>query len=202
MNEENIQNQKTEEILEALEDAAEQKPEKAEEQKKEQKIEEVDYKDKYLRLLAESENARKRMQKEKSEAISFATDNVICEFLTAIDNFENALKFAQNASEEVKNWALGFSMIQSQLRDILFNHGVVAFHSEGNIFDPDFHEAMEMVETTNYPDGTIIEEYAKGYKSSKRTIRPAKVKVAKAPAIKEEAASEKDLKQNNEVIHE
>lgn len=175
------------------------------EKPKEQKIkeDEPDFKDKYLRLLAEVDNTRKRMQKEKHEMLSFSMENTICEFLPAIDNFENALKFAQNSSDEVKNWAMGFSMIQSQFRDVLHNHGIVAFHSEGNLFDPNFHEAMEMVETTNYPDGTILEEYAKGYKSAKRTIRPAKVKVAKTPPPIEENVPKEDLNQTkNEVNHE
>ncbi len=175
-----------------------QNEEKLEPQKEAEK--EPDFKDKYLRLLADMDNTRKRLQKEKHETISFAIEDTISEFLPAIDNFENALKFAQNASDEVKNWAMGFNMIQSQFRDILYSHGVVAFHSEGNLFDPDSHEAMEMVETTSHPDGTILEEYAKGYKSAKRTIRPAKVKVAKKPL---EKAPEKDLNETkNEVIHD
>jgi molecular chaperone GrpE len=129
---------------------------------------------------------RKRMQKEKQEMIGFAIENTICEFLPLLDNFENALKFAQAGSEELKGWASGFQMILSQFRDIVHNHGIVAFHSEGNLFDPDCHEAMEIVETKEYPDNTIIEEYAKGYKSSNRIIRPAKVKVAKSsPSVNE-----------------
>lgn len=141
----------------------------------------LDYKDKYLRMLAEVENSRKRIQKEKHETIRFAIENTVEEFLPAMDNFENALKFADASSEEVKNWATGFKMILSQFRDVLHNHGIVAFHSEGNMFDPHFHEAMEIVETNDHPDGTILEEYAKGYKSENRTIRPARVKVAKTP---------------------
>jgi len=138
-----------------------------------------DTQNKYLRLLAELENSRKRMQKEKSEALSFAIENTIAEFLPLIDNFENALNFAKESTEEVKNWATGFQMILSQLKDVLHNHGIVAFHSVGNNFDPHFHEAVEIVETNDYPNGSIIEEFAKGYKSTNRTIRPARVKVTK-----------------------
>ena len=152
----------------------------------------LDYKDKYLRMLAETENTRKRIQKEKHETIRFAIENTICEFLPALDNFENALKFSNASSEEVKNWATGFQMILGQFRDVMHNHGIVAFHSEGNIFDPHFHEAMEIVETDREPDGTILEEYAKGYKSQKRTIRPARVKVAK------KAEPNNEINENNE----
>jgi molecular chaperone GrpE len=149
---------------------------------------------KYLRLLAELENTRKRMQKEKSEALVFAIENTIAEFLPIIDNFENALNFANESSAEVKNWAIGFQMILSQLKDILHNHGIVAFHSVGNIFDPYYHEAMEIVETNDHPDGSIIEEFAKGYKSINRIIRPAKVKVVKKiteKSFEEEKTDEK-----------
>lgn len=138
-----------------------------------------DFKDKYFRMLAELENARKRMQKEKQESLQFAIDNIVREFLPVIDNFENALKFAGSASEELKNWASGFTMILSQFKAVLHNHGIVAFHSIGNTFDPHYHEAVEIVESNEVEEGIILEEFAKGYKSGSKTIRPAQVKVAK-----------------------
>lgn len=149
-----------------------------------------DFQEKYFRLLAEMENTRKRMQKEKQETIRFAIENAIGEFLPALDNFEKALKFADQNSEEVKNWAAGFQMILSQIKDVLHNHGIVAYHSEGNIFDPNFHEAIEVSETNESPDGTILEEYTKGYKSANRTIRPAKVRVAREIQKKSESEQE------------
>lgn len=146
---------------------------------------EENWKDKYVRALAEQENMRKRIQKEKHEMVSFGIENAISEFLPAIDNFENALRFADNGSSEVKNWAKGFEMILSQYKEVLHNHGIVSFHSEGNSFDPEYHEAVEIVETIEHPDGTIMHEFTKGYKSQTRTIRPARVKVAKHPQLKE-----------------
>jgi len=154
---------------------------------------EENWKDKYLRALAEQENMRKRIQKEKQEMLSFGIENAIAEFLPAIDNFENALRFAESAAGEVKNWAIGFEMILSQFKEVLYNHGIVSFHSEGNTFDPLYHEAVEIVETTEHPDGTIMHEFTKGYKSAHRTIRPARVKVAKHPqthAVEEPTAEE------------
>jgi molecular chaperone GrpE len=145
---------------------------------------------KYLRTLAELENSRKRMQKEKSESIFFAIENTIAEFLPLIDNFENALNFAKNSSEEVKNWSMGFQMILSQFKDILHNHGIVAYHSEGNVYDPLYHEALEIIETNDQPDGSIIEEFAKGYKSVNRVIRPAKVKITRKITEKSEEIPE------------
>jgi molecular chaperone GrpE len=149
------------------------------------KIEEiVDWKDKYFRTLAEMENMRKRMQKERQEIARFGIENAIGEFIPAIDNFENALRFVESAGPEVKNWAIGFEMILSQFKEILHNHGIVSFHSEGNTFNADLHEAVEIVETDDFPDGTILHEFTKGYKSSTRTVRPARVKVAKRQTTK------------------
>ncbi len=156
--------------------------------------EEDNWKDKYLRALAEQENMRKRIQKEKTEMVAFGIENAISEFLGAIDNFENALRFAENGSKEVKNWAVGFEMILSQFKEVLLNHGIVSFHSEGNTFNPDCHEAVEIVETIEHPDGMIMHEFSKGYKSSTRTIRPARVKVAKHPQpVAQETTEEEEL---------
>lgn len=140
-----------------------------------------EYKDKYLRVLAESENARKRLQKEKQELIQYALQNVIVDFLNPIDHMENALKFTQQMSDEVKHWAVGFQMILTQFKDVLTNNGVAPFVSEGKPFDPHFHEAIESVETADSPPGIVIEESLRGYKMGDRVIRPARVKVAKAP---------------------
>lgn len=140
--------------------------------------------DKYLRVLADSENARKRMQKEHQEWAKYSIENVLVEFFHPIDSFEKALQFAETMSEEVKNWAVGFEMILNQFKQIFSNHGVEEYHSVGKPFDPHFHEAVEMVETTEYEPGIIVEEYVRGYKVGERAIRVARVKVAKIPEQK------------------
>ncbi len=141
-----------------------------------------DWKNKYLHALAEMENMRKRMQKEKHEMTRFSLESAVAQFIPALDNFENALRFAKDAAPEVKNWAIGFEMILSQFKEVLHSNGITAFHSEGNLFDPEQHEAVEIVETLDAPDGMIIQEFTKGYKSMNRTIRAARVKVAKHPS--------------------
>ncbi len=147
-----------------------------------EKIPEVeDFKDKYFRLLAEMENSRKRIQKEKHEMTRFAIENVISEVLLPIDTFESALSFTDQMSEDTRNWAKGFEMILSQFKEILSNHNITAFHSEGETFDPHKHEAVEVEETTEHPEGAILQEFLKGYKSGDRILRAARVKVAKAP---------------------
>jgi len=146
---------------------------------KKQKAEEVDYKDKYLRLLAELENTRKRLQKEKKEMMRFSVENVISEFLQPIDNLEKAVQCTQGLSSETLNWVRGFQMIVAQLKDVISQNGVEEFTSLGAAFDPHIHEAVEVEELEDCIDGTILEEYVKGYKSNLRTVRPARVKVAK-----------------------
>ncbi len=146
--------------------------------------------DKYLRALAESENVRKRLAKEKQEALSFGIENIVCDFLPAIDSFENALKFADAASGEIKNWAMGFQMIGSQFKQILQNYGIEPFPSEGQMFNPNLHDAVEMIETTDVPEGTIVKEFTKGYRSAARTIRPARVQVARPPLKNSDSVAE------------
>jgi len=154
-----------------------------------------DEQQKNLRLLAEMENTRKRMQKDKSDTTRFALERVIREFLGPLDNFENAFRFTQQASEEVQNWAKGFEMILTQFKDVLSSHQVTAYDSEGQLFDPHLHEVIEMEETENHPDGTVIQEFMRGYKCGDRVLRPAKVKVAKEPA-KEEKQVNEELKES------
>lgn len=139
----------------------------------------IDYKDKYLRLLADLENTRKRMQKEKLDSMRFGIENLLAEIIGPLDNFENALQFADQMSDEVKNWALGFQMILGQFKEILSQNGVTPFVSEGEFFDATKHEAVELEQTDTVPEGTILKEFVKGYRCGERVIRPARVKVAK-----------------------
>lgn len=181
------------------------KPEEPETESVEEVIEEIDEtevlkqqikeeQEKYIRSLADMENTRKRMQKEKHDTTRFAVENVISEFLGPLDNFENALSFVHQASEETQTWAKGFEMILTQFKDILSSHKVTPYASEGAQFDPHLHEVLELEETEKHADGTIIQEFVKGYKCGDRILRPARVKVAKAPK-KEEA--ETDQQENN-----
>lgn len=152
-------------------------------------------KDKYFRLLAEMENARKRMQKEKQDMIRFTQENSIVDFLGPLDNFENALSFAESASEEVQNWAKGFHMIHTQFADILSSNNVTAFTSENTQFDPHLHEVIEIEHTDAHEEGLILKEFAKGYKCGDRIIRPARVKIAKKPVSEDtqkEASDEQE----------
>jgi molecular chaperone GrpE len=139
-----------------------------------------EYKNKYLQLLADADNARKRLQKEKHEITQYAIRNILLDFLHPIDHMENALKFTEQSSPEVKHWALGFQMILNQLKDVLANNGVIPMESKGKEFDPHLHEALEMITTDEHPSGIVIEESIRGYMIGDKPLRPARVKVSKA----------------------
>lgn len=142
--------------------------------------EQDEFKDKYLRLLAENENLRRRLQKESQESIKFAVQKVILEFLDPYDSFEKALFHAgYSPSEEVRNWAIGFKMIHQQFKDWLVSQGVHSFVSEKQHFNPQLHEAVEMIESHEVPDGYILKELSKGYKIHDRVLRPSRVAIAK-----------------------
>jgi molecular chaperone GrpE len=145
------------------------------------KREAEEYRDKYLRQLADADNLRKRLQKERQELTQYAIRNLIAEMLNPIDHLDNALKFTEQSSNEVKHWAIGFQMILSQFKDVLANNGVVPFQSVGMPFDPHIHEAVEMVSSKEHPPGVVLTESIKGYKMGDKIIRPARVTVSKAP---------------------
>ena len=159
------------------------------EQLKKAQQEATEFKEKYFLALAELENTRKRLQKEKQEMTKFAAENMILEFLTPIDNFENALGFTDQMSDETKNWAQGFQMLLGQFKEVLNTNGVSSFSSVGEDFNTDMHEAVEVEETREKKEGTILEEFLCGYKRGDRIIRPARVKVAKSPKPAEETAA-------------
>lgn len=143
------------------------------------KKEAEDYKDKYLRLLAETENTRKRLQKDRDEMVQYAIKNLLLEFLHPIDHFETALSFTEQSGDEVKHWALGFKMLLTQFKEVLGNHGVTPIEAKGKPFDPHLHEAIEMIETEEHPPGVIVEESGRGYLINEKMLRPSRVKVSK-----------------------
>ncbi len=144
-----------------------------------------EWKDKYLRALAEIENSRKRLMREKAESQGFAIQNVIVDLLQPFDQLEMALEHADKAPQEVKAWAMGFQMILEHFRQVFSSYDVRAISGIGHLFDPHLHEAIETEEKTDVPEGTIIQEFQKGYRMGSKTIRPAKVKVATTPKTQE-----------------
>lgn len=154
----------------------------------------AEYKGKYVRALADLENAKRRMQTEKQEMIAFAIKDMLTDMLAPLDQLENALAFTDNLSEELQNWAQGFKMILAQFQDVLANQGIRTFDALGQPFDPHFHEAVDTEEADHAIENTILKVRAKGYKQGDRVIRHAQVIVAKPSAAKTE---EIDLQKEN-----
>jgi len=135
-------------------------------------------KDQYLRKQADFENFRKRMLKEKEDAIKYANSELLLDLLGIIDDFERAIKSAEDA-EEFKSFHEGVVLIEKQFISLLDRKwGLQRFDSEGEEFDPQKHEAINMEESTEHDVATVVEDYQKGYILGDRVLRHAKVKVA------------------------
>jgi len=133
--------------------------------------------DRLSRAQAEFENARRRASKEQHEFREYATADAIKSLLPVVDSLERALQVKSDAAE-LRN---GVELIYKQLQAALSKLSVNAIAAEGEPFDPRYHEAIEMVETTKAPDHQVVEELQRGYKFKDRLLRPAMVKVARNP---------------------
>ncbi len=149
-------------------------------------IEKQELVDRLLRKQAELENFRKRMQREKEEFLQHATFDLIRALLPTLDGFERALKH-RDASVPAQFYQ-GIELIYKGLMDVLERAGVKPVETVGKHFDPHFHQAVEMVESTMHHDQEIVEELQRGYKLKHRLIRPAIVKVAVRPHAESAAA--------------
>lgn len=139
--------------------------------------------DRLLRTTADLENFKKRAAREKQEAIKYANETLLEKLLPVLDNFDMALTAAQTESNEAAQSLLkGISMIQQQFKSVLTGAGVEEIDALGHTFDPKLHEAVAQRETTEAPEGQVIQQLRKGYKLKERLIRPATVVVAKPPA--------------------
>lgn len=179
----------------AMEDKIQKENKKQSEEKKEEKVvnlkeseylrlkEEADkakeYWDKILRLQADFDNTRKRLEKEKQDFVKFANEGIISELLNILDDLERTVELAQSKHQDLQAFLKGVEMILAHLYEMLKEYGVQAIEAQGKPFDPNLHEALMQVENKNVPEHTVIEELQKGYLLNDRVIRTAKVKVSK-----------------------
>ena len=133
--------------------------------------------DRLSRAQAEFENARRRASKEQQEFREYATADALKSLLPVVDSLERALQVKSDAAE----LRSGVELIYKQLQAALSRLSVNPIVSKGESFDPRYHEAIEMVETSEAPDHHVVEELQRGYKFKDRLLRPAMVKVAKNP---------------------
>lgn len=128
------------------------------------------------RRQAEFENFRKRAEREKSEVLEFAHSDSVRAILPILDDFERALK-TETADKE---YARGMELIYQRFSDALKKLGLEPISAKGQKFDPHLHHAVDMVETEEVEDHTVLDEYQRGYNFRGRLLRPAMVKVAVA----------------------
>jgi len=129
-----------------------------------------------VRLQADFENYRKRIEKERDQAKHRGVEHLIEQFLPVLDGFDRAL--AAHDDPAYEEYRKGFELIRKQLWDVLAKQGVHRIESVGKEFDPNVHHAIEHVPTTDYPDGAVIDELQPGYTFHHRVLRPAMVRVA------------------------
>ncbi len=138
-----------------------------------------DYKDKYVRLFAEFDNARKRFEREKLEFVKYANEGLIIEFLNILDDLQRSVDAAGARHQDYASFLKGVEMIMAHLYDMLKRNGLRPIEAAGKQFDPHTHEVLMQVETDRREeDGRVVEEFQKGYLLGDRVIRTAKVKVA------------------------
>ncbi len=134
----------------------------------------AEYKDKYLRLMAEYDNFRKRSVKEKADIYPEATAKAVEAFLPMADNFERALS-TETTDEKYKS---GVKMIYSQLGEAFKSLGVEVIDRVGETFDPNLENAVSRIEDENLGENVVAQVFQKGYKRGDRVIRHAMVVVA------------------------
>jgi molecular chaperone GrpE len=137
--------------------------------------------DRILRMAAEMDNTRKRLEREKSDAISFANVNLIKDMLSVADNLERALQHAEGETEVAAPLLDGMKMTLKGFLDVLGRYGCVPFDAVGKSFDPNFHEAVAQQESAEHEELTVLNEFQRGYTLNDRLLRPAMVIVSKVP---------------------
>ncbi|UQZ90485.1 nucleotide exchange factor GrpE [Deltaproteobacteria bacterium Smac51] len=141
------------------------------------------FQDLYLRCAAETENMRRRFQKEKEEQARYAGEKIVKGMIPVLDNLILALSYVKaDSPAEAQSLAEGVRMTVKGFQDVLSDNGLKSVPSKrGQVFDPNLHEALGQIPETEIPPGTISQLIQRGYTLSDRLIRPAKVMVAKAP---------------------
>jgi len=132
--------------------------------------------EKYLRLYAEFENYKRRIQKENETNKKYQSQRVLTDILPTIDNIERALQI-EGSDESFKSLQKGVQMVHESLLRALQENGLEEIKSEGQEFDPNYHQAVVQDDNPDFKSGEITQELQKGYKLKDRVLRPSMVKV-------------------------
>lgn len=141
--------------------------------------------DQYLRTYADFENTKKRLIREKDQALEYAYEKIAKDLLSSIDTLEIALKSIKDAKENLQEGEIiekieeGIALTLDNLLKTLAKHGIEPILASGE-FDPNFHDAIMQVQSDTHKPGEIVAEMQKGYKYKERVLRPSMVSIAKA----------------------
>lgn len=143
----------------------------------------AELKDRLLRTAAESENLRKRMEREKEDALKYGAAKFSKDILTVADNLRRALESAPKAegeaAEAVRNFVVGIEATERELLSVFERHGITRIDPKGQRFDPNLHQAMFEVQDPSQPAGMVVQVIAAGYLQHGRLLRAAMVGVSK-----------------------
>jgi molecular chaperone GrpE len=141
-----------------------------------------DYRDRLLRSIAEFDNYRKRIERERRELAEFVSFEILHDLLPLVDDLERALAAAgpsgDRSTQTVANYRAGIELIYKQLAELLRKRNVTAIEAKGADFDPHVHQAVASEPSDSHRDNEVIEELRRGYRLGERLLRPAMVKVA------------------------
>jgi molecular chaperone GrpE len=155
--------------------------------------------DKYLRMLAETENFKKRTIEERTRERKYMYNDLLMELVNVIDVFDKAVSMKTD-DEKLKKYLMGFSMVNMQLKQILSNYSVKKIETLNHPFDPTTENAMDTIVDDSVPADTVVKEIMSGYLYKDRVLRPAHVIVSKKSEKKEDEInpSSNDSKETNE----
>jgi molecular chaperone GrpE len=151
--------------------------------------------DKYLRLYAEFENYKKRVNKDKEELIKFGNESLLFEILPVLDNLEMALKHARD--DVSSGLVQGVEITLRELKKTLRKFGLSEIEAEGKPFAPLVHHAISQVERSDVPENIVVEEYRKGYMLKDKVLRASLVAVSRSPSGNDEKSEAKQKEINN-----
>ena len=141
----------------------------------------LEWKDKYLRAHADFENSKKRLEKDKNNAVIYANESFAKDILAVMDSFENALASMDNTTEDsevIAGMKEGVNLTFEQLRKILEKNSIKEIVCDGE-FDPEVHQAIMQVDSEEHESGSIVQDMQKGYTIKDRVLRPAMVTTCK-----------------------
>lgn len=140
----------------------------------------AEYLDGWQRSQAEFQNYKRRVERERAEVYQSLTGKILARYLDILDDFDRALKDQPAEGDAAyARWAEGVQLIQRKFQNVLDSEGVTRIEAEGQMFDPNLHEAIVHEDSDAHPSGQVIEVLRHGYRIGDRVIRPALVKVAK-----------------------